>query len=82
MKTFALTAAAIATLAAAPVMASNFAAEVDADGSGTLSLEELQVAYPALTAETFAQIDVDANGEADMEEVAAAQEAGLLVNNG
>lgn len=36
----------------------------------------------ALTAETFAQIDVDANGEADMEEVAAAQEAGLLVNNG
>jgi len=81
MKTFALTAA-VAALAAAPVLASNFAAEVDADGNGTLSLEELQIAYPALTEETFAQIDVNADGEADMEEVAAAQDAGLLVNNG
>lgn len=82
MKTFALTAAAIASLAAAPAMASNFAAEVDADGSGALSLEELQVAYPALTEDTFAQIDVDASGEADMEEIAAAQDAGLLLKNG
>ncbi len=82
MKTLALTTAAIAALAAAPVLAAGFAAEVDANGNGTLSLEELQVAYPALTEETFGQIDVNADGEADLEEVTAAQESGLLVNNG
>lgn len=82
MKTFALTAAALASLAAAPVLAEGFAAEVDVNGNGTLSLEELQVAYPDLTAETFGQIDVNADGEADVAEVTAAQEAGLLVTNG
>ncbi|NIZ14342.1 EF-hand domain-containing protein [Phaeobacter sp. HF9A] len=82
MKSFALTTAAIAALAAGPALAAGFAAEVDADGSGTLSLEELQVAYPALTADTFAMIDVNADGEADAEEIAAAEDAGLLVTNG
>ncbi|TNJ40859.1 EF-hand domain-containing protein [Phaeobacter sp. B1627] len=82
MKTFALTTAAVVTLAAAPAMAAGFASEVDADGNGSLSLEELQMAYPALTEETFVRIDLDADGEASVEEVTAAQDAGLLVSNG
>ncbi|KUP94353.1 EF-hand domain-containing protein [Tritonibacter horizontis] len=82
MKNLTLTAAALAVFAAAPVMASNFAAAVDADGNGSLSLEELQIAFPELTEDTFLQIDADADGEASMEEVTAAQDAGLLVTNG
>ncbi|ABF63714.1 Calcium-binding EF-hand [Ruegeria sp. TM1040] len=82
MKTIAQIATAIVMTAAAPVTAQNFAVEVDADGNGTLSFEELRLAYPALTEEVFAQVDLDASGGADLEEVIAAQEAGLLVING
>lgn len=82
MKTIAQIATAIVMTAAAPATAQNLAVEVDADGNGTLSFEELRLAYPALTEEVFAQVDLDASGEADLEEVIAAQEAGLLVING
>lgn len=86
MKTFALTAAALTALAAAPVAAQTLdtgvtvgiGAETDVDGNGTFSLEELQTAYPALSAETFAAIDANADGEADEEEVQAAVDAGVL----
>ncbi|MGR3759694.1 EF-hand domain-containing protein [Roseobacteraceae bacterium NS-SX3] len=81
MKKFALTAA-ISALAAAPLLAGDLTAEVDADGNGTFSLEELQMAYPDLTAETFAEVDANADGEADPEEVKAAQDAGVLVISG
>ncbi|MFW8595331.1 EF-hand domain-containing protein [Cribrihabitans neustonicus] len=82
MKPFALTAAAVATLAAAPLAAKDAMLEADADGNGTYSLEELQAAYPELTAETFATIDADADGEADQAEVNAAAKAGLLAEAG
>jgi len=52
--------------------------EVDSDGDGLLTLDELQAAYPTLTAEMFETIDTDANGVLDLEEVAAAEEAELL----
>lgn len=81
MKFLTLTAATLASLAAVPAMASNFAASVDADGNGSLSVPELQIAFPELTEETFAEIDLDGDGEASMEEVTLAQEAGLLVVN-
>lgn len=82
MKTFALTAAALTALAAAPVAALDLntgvsvgiGAEADVDGNGTFSMEELQAAYPELDAETFAAIDANADGEADEEEVQAARE--------
>ncbi|KIC16764.1 MULTISPECIES: calcium-binding protein [unclassified Leisingera] len=82
MKKFALTAAAVAALTASPLAAKDLAAELDADGNGTFSLEELQLAFPELTAETFATIDANADGEADAEEVTAAMEAGVLANAG
>ncbi|KIC10764.1 calcium-binding protein [Leisingera sp. ANG-M1] len=82
MKKFALTAAALAVLAASPLAAMEAITEADADGNGTYSLEELQAAFPDLTAETFATIDANADGEADLAEVQAAAEAGLLATAG
>ncbi|CUI00472.1 EF-hand domain-containing protein [Leisingera aquaemixtae] len=82
MKKFALTAAAVAALAASPLAAMESITEADTDGNGTYSLEELQAAYPDLTAETFATIDSNADGEADLAEVQAAEEAGLLAAEG
>lgn len=82
MKTFAMTAAALTILAAAPVAALELGVQADVDGNGTYSLQELQVAYPELTEETFAAIDANADGEADADEVKAAVDAGVLTHAG
>ncbi|WP_417701193.1 EF-hand domain-containing protein [Pseudophaeobacter sp.] len=81
MTKISLAAVAVAALTASPLAAESVAG-VDADGNGTFSLEELQVAYPELTAEVFVQIDTNADGTADLDEVQAAQEAGLLPTAG
>ena len=57
-------------------------ADMDADANGTLSLEELTVAYPALDVDAFAAIDVNADGSVDEAELNAAIEAGKLTNDG
>ncbi len=79
MKTLTFTVVALAALAVSPLSAKELAA-VDADASGTFSIEELQAAYPELTAEAFTKIDLNADGEADLDEVQAAMEAGLLMS--
>ncbi|MGB3314460.1 MAG: EF-hand domain-containing protein [Albidovulum sp.] len=56
--------------------------DMDADGSGALSLEELQVAYPSATEDTFVTIDTNADGAVDEAELTAAVEAGTLVTDG
>ncbi len=55
--------------------------ELDADGSGALSLEELQVAYPSATEDTFVTIDANADGAVDEAELTAAVEAGTLITD-
>lgn len=77
-----LSAASITTLLALPVLASTITEEVDADGNGTLSLQEMQVAYPDMTADAFGLIDINGDGEADADEIKAALDAGYLVTNG
>ncbi|MEM8980675.1 MAG: EF-hand domain-containing protein [Pseudomonadota bacterium] len=52
--------------------------EIDGDGDGVLTLDEMQLAYPDMTAELFEIIDVDANGVVDADEIAAADAAELL----
>lgn len=78
MKRLTLTTAAALGLMATPLLADGLSAEIDADASGTYSLDELKTAYPELTEETFGKIDINADGEADVAEIEAAQEVGLL----
>ncbi|PIE15778.1 MAG: hypothetical protein CSA68_05105 [Rhodobacterales bacterium] len=52
--------------------------EVDADGDGLLSYNELLAVHPDMTEETFAAIDANGDGAVDADELKAAQEAGLL----
>lgn len=57
-----LTLAAVGGLFSVSAFASDFDA-LDADGSGALSLAEIQNAAPDVTAEAFAAADADGSGE-------------------
>lgn len=50
----------------------------DADGSGTLSMEEVATAMPATTEEAFTQADADQDGALNIDEFTAALEAGVI----
>ena len=58
------------------------ATEIDADGDGMLSLEEVQAVYPDVTEEQFTEMDVNGDGALDDDEVTAAQEAGTMPKEG
>ncbi len=73
----------IASILAAGALATTaFAAgsltDMDTNGDGLLTVEEVQAVYPEMTAEQFSQIDVNADGAIDDAELGAAQEAGLI----
>lgn len=74
MRTYILTALIGAGLSAPAWAASN----IDANGDGMMTLEEVQAVYPEITAETFAAMDADQSGALDEDEAAAAMDAGLM----
>lgn len=67
---------AVATLAlTAPAWAQ---ADLDANGDGVVTLDEVQAVNPDVTAEDFSEMDTDSDGVLSPEEVSAAEEAGQL----
>ena len=54
------------------------ATEIDANGDGMLTLDEVQAVYPDITADSFAEMDVNDDGALDDDEVQAAETAGLM----
>ena len=56
--------------------------ELDADGNGTYSYNELIAAFPTLTEETFLTIDTNADGAVDDNELTLARDAGLFPGDG
>ncbi|GAB4355957.1 MAG: hypothetical protein Kow0026_15480 [Oricola sp.] len=68
MKKLLVAAAALAATTSL-ALAADFA-EVDADGSGTVSMEEAKAAMPDLTDEAFATADTDGSGDLSPEEFA------------
>ena len=52
--------------------------EVDANGDGLLTVDEVQAVYPDITAEVFAEIDTNNDGALDDSEMVTAQEKGLI----
>ena len=78
MKTICITALITAGLATASIAAT----QVDANGDGVLTMDEVNAAFPEIKADEFSTMDVNADGVLDNSEVAAAQEAGLLPAQG
>lgn len=75
MKNIVIKAATVLVLTATVVSAQS---EIDTDGDGQLSYNELLAAHPEMTEETFVTIDANADGAVDADELQAAVEAGLL----
>ena len=75
MKRYTFTAA---CLAAAVFATAAAAQEIDANGDGLYSLEEMLAVFPAMTEETFTTADLSGDGLLDAEELAAAQADGLI----
>lgn len=67
-----------ACLAAAVLATAAEAQEIDADGDGLYSMEEMLAVFPAMTEETFTTADANGDGSLDAEELAAAQADGLI----
>ncbi|SFT83753.1 EF-hand domain-containing protein [Sedimentitalea nanhaiensis] len=54
------------------------ATELDTNGDGLLTLDEVQAVLPETTAESFSAMDTNADGALDADEVSVAQDAGLM----
>ena len=54
------------------------ATQIDSNGDGLVTMDEISAVYPEVTAEAFSAMDVNSDGALDADEVAAAQDAGLL----
>ena len=52
--------------------------ELDANGDGLVTYEEMLAAVPEATEDAFSQIDTNGDGALDADEFAAAQESGVL----
>lgn len=74
--------AATLTLAGASLAQAAALEEMDANGDGMVTLDEVQAMYPEIAAETFTAADANADGTLDAEELAAAEEAGLMPMSG
>lgn len=57
-------------------------AEMDANGDGVFSYEEMLTVYPELSEDVYTSIDVNTDGAIDAAELAAATEAGVLPSQG
>ncbi|WP_299842529.1 EF-hand domain-containing protein [uncultured Roseovarius sp.] len=54
------------------------AIEVDANGDGLMTVDEVQAVYPDITAEVFAEVDTNNDGALDDAEMIMGQEKGLI----
>ena len=65
-------------MANAAIAAGEGVTEIDTNGDGLMTIDEIQAAYPDMDAETFSQIDANGDGAVDDAEMVAAQEQGLM----
>lgn len=54
------------------------ATEIDANGDGLMTIDEVQAVFPDVSAEAFAEADTNDDGALDDAEMVAGQEQGLL----
>ena len=82
MNKFALNVAALVTAISPALAMSNSAVEVDTNGDGVLSLEEVQAVWPSVTTEDFETMDANVDGSLDDTEIKTAEEAGMMSTDG
>ena len=70
-----ITAHAITALAFAMVQAM---ADIDVNGDGVLTIDEMQVVFDDVSTDGFSAMDLNADGVLDAGRVQAAQEAGIM----
>jgi len=68
----------IAALAIPALAMGQGASELDTNGDGVLTIDEVQASFPDVSSDMFTAMDLNADGALDADEVAAAQEAGLM----
>lgn len=68
----------IATLSVPALAFAQGAADLDTNGDGVLTIDEVQASFPDVTSDAFTAMDLNADGALDADEIAAAQEAGLM----
>lgn len=74
-----LTTLTLAAIVAVPsLVLAQSASELDTNGDGVLTIDEVQASFPEVTSDAFTAMDLNADGALDVEEIAAAQEAGLM----
>jgi len=78
MKKTLITLAGLAAMSLPALAMGEAVVELDTNGDGMLSIEEVQAVYPDVSDATFAEADVNADGLLDEAEVTAAQENGLM----
>ena len=82
MNKFSLTLATLVTAISPALAMSDSAVEVDTNGDGVLSLEEVQAVWPSVTTEDFETMDANADGSLDDTEIKTAEEAGMMSTDG
>ncbi|WP_299370027.1 hypothetical protein [uncultured Tateyamaria sp.] len=68
----------LAALAVPALAMGQAASELDTNGDGVLTIDEVQASFPEVTSDGFTAMDLNADGALDADEIAAAQEAGLM----
>lgn len=82
MKKTVLTLAALATVLTPMLAQADMLAELDANGDGMVTVDEVQAMFPDMTADNFSEMDINDDGLLDGDELTAAEEAGMISKDG
>lgn len=74
---------AVLGLVLTPALASaDMLGQLDANGDGAVTIDELQAAFPNVTADGFSEMDINDDGLLDADELTAAEDGEMLNADG
>ncbi|WP_371223836.1 EF-hand domain-containing protein [Roseovarius sp. 2305UL8-3] len=65
-------------VASAAIAMGDSVVEVDANGDGLMTIDEVRAVFPDVTTQAFAAVDTNDDGALDDDEMVAGQEQGLI----
>jgi len=68
----------LGALANSAVAMNDSVVEIDTNGDGLMSIDEVLAVYPDMTADVFSEIDTNGDGAIDDAEMVAGQDLGLI----